>query len=197
MQLDPTSKWELHTFFGVPYDPTMVSDKKDENFFKQIKHGGKIDELAEKLGIKEEITDEQIGKNFVEGYTVQHGPDPTDKYRWCNHHHELTDHHEIVDFGDGKFVANKAAIPLLKALAEIGLRTRTHHYTGGDQGFFSILLESNVMIEVKSVLESDANRTRYNGKTELLISWDKRKTFDHAMPNYESVIKCAEKDPLI
>lgn len=88
----------------------------------------------------------------------------------CNHHHELTDQHEMVDFGDGEFVANKAAIPLLKALAEMGLRTRTHHYDGGDHGFFSILLEG-VRVEIKEVDEIHADRTKYNGLHEVLISW--------------------------
>lgn len=98
---------------------------------------------------------------------------PTDKYLWCNHHHELTDRHEIVDFGDGQFVANKEAIPLLKALNEVGLRTRTHHYNGGDHGFVSILLD-NATIEVRRVLEKDANRYRYNGRYEVLITWKKQ-----------------------
>ena len=31
------------------------------------------------------------------------------KYKFCNHHHELTKDYEIVDFGDGEFVANKEA----------------------------------------------------------------------------------------
>ncbi|MCK4522111.1 MAG: hypothetical protein KAU20_06040, partial [Nanoarchaeota archaeon] len=51
----------------------------------------------------------------------------TDKYKFCNHHHELDDKHQMVDFGDGKFVANNEAILLLKELNAIGLRTRTHH----------------------------------------------------------------------
>ena len=97
---------------------------------------------------------------------------PTNKYRFCNHHHELTEGHEIVDFGDGEFVANKEAIPLLKALNEVGLKTRTHHYSGGDHGFVGILLD-NVTVEVRTVNEKDASRTKYNGKKELLISWRK------------------------
>jgi hypothetical protein len=94
----------------------------------------------------------------------------TEKYKYCNHHHEIGDNHEIVNFGDGDFVANKAAIPLLKALNEAGLKTRTHHYEGRD-GFVSILLEDNVMVEIKTVYERDADRTKYNGKKELLIMW--------------------------
>ncbi|MCK5603979.1 hypothetical protein KAR91_18980 [Candidatus Pacearchaeota archaeon] len=98
---------------------------------------------------------------------------PTDKYRSCNHHHEIGEDHEVVDFGDGKFVANKAAIPLLKALNEVGLKTRTHHYDGGEHGFVSVLLDDNIVVEIKTVQEKDADRTRYNGKKELLIMWDK------------------------
>ncbi|KAA2242822.1 hypothetical protein F0L74_09850 [Chitinophaga agrisoli] len=99
-------------------------------------------------------------------------PDGTDKYRYCNHHHELTDEYELVDFGDGEFVANKAAIPLLKALNEAGLKTRTHHYDGQNRhGFVSILL-GNVRAEVRVVNELDADRTKYNGQYELLIGWE-------------------------
>ena len=98
---------------------------------------------------------------------------PTRRYKFCNHHHEVEENHEIVDFGDGMFVANKAAIPLLKALNDVGLKTRTHHYDGGEHGFVSILLEDGVTIEVKTVNEKDADRTKYNGKKELLIMWQK------------------------
>lgn len=96
----------------------------------------------------------------------------TDKYKGCNHHHELTDQHQIVDFGEGEFVANVQAIPLLKALNEAGLKTRTHHMDYEKYAFVSILLD-NVTLEIKTVFEKDATRTKYNGKTELLISWAK------------------------
>lgn len=96
----------------------------------------------------------------------------TEKYRYCNHYHEIGDNHEMIDFGDGEFVANKEAIPLLKALNEIGLRTRTHHIDKERNAFISILLD-NANIEVKKVYERDADRTKYNGKYELLISWKK------------------------
>ena len=96
---------------------------------------------------------------------------PTDAYKHCNHYHELTDQHEIVDFGSGEFVANKIAIPLLKALNEQGLKTRTHHVdeTGG---FVSILLD-NVQVEIRKVGEIHSTRVAYNEKFELLIKWDK------------------------
>lgn len=99
-------------------------------------------------------------------------PKPSTKYRHCNHHHELTDQHEIVDFGDGEFVANKQAIPLLKALNELGLRTRSHHIDDDEHAWVCILL-NNAEVEIREVLERDADRTKYNGKQELLISWRK------------------------
>ena len=90
----------------------------------------------------------------------------------CNHHHPLDDKHEIVDFGDGEFVANKEAIPLLKALNDAGLRTRTHHIDDGSHVFVGILLD-NATVEVREVQENEADRTKYNGKYELLLSWER------------------------
>lgn len=94
----------------------------------------------------------------------------TEKYRHFNHHRELTEDEQIVDFGDGEFIANKAAIPLLKALSDLGLQTRTHH-VDDDGGFVGILLSDKISIRVGIVNEHDATRTKYNGMTELLISW--------------------------
>ena len=99
-------------------------------------------------------------------------PEPTDKYKFCNHHHEIGERHEVVDFGDGEFVANKEAIPLLKALNDLGLRTRSHHIDDGNNAWFCLLLEG-VELVVTDVLERDASRTKYNGKQELRISWNK------------------------
>ncbi len=96
----------------------------------------------------------------------------TNKYRYCNHHHELDDKHEVVDFGDGEFVANKEAIPLLKALNEIGIKTRSHHIGVERQAWVCILLD-NVEISVREVHEIHADRTKYNGKKELFITWIK------------------------
>lgn len=95
------------------------------------------------------------------------------KHKHCNHHHELTEEHEMVDFGDGNFVANKKAISLLTALNEAGLKTRTHHFTGEGHGFISILLD-NVEYEEKIVNEIHADRDKYNGKKEFLILWTKK-----------------------
>lgn len=94
----------------------------------------------------------------------------TDKYEHMNHFHELDDSHELVDYGDGEFIANKQAIPLLKALNELGLKTRTHHFDDTGNGFISVLLDG-VSIEVREVYERSSTRTKYNGKHELLISW--------------------------
>jgi len=97
-------------------------------------------------------------------------PKPIDRYKFCNHYHEITNEHAIVDFGDGEFVANKMAIPLLKALNELGLKTRTHHI-GKNGCFMSLLIEENTRIEIKQVFENDSNRDKYNGKIELIIAW--------------------------
>jgi|GEM_PF-2199119 len=96
----------------------------------------------------------------------------TDKYKHFNHFHELDNEHQIVDFGDGQFIANNQAIPLLKSLNEIGLKTRTHHIDDNEHAFVSILLD-NVTIEVRPVNEIHSTRTKYNGKYELLLTWKK------------------------
>ena len=97
---------------------------------------------------------------------------PTNKYKHCNHHHEIGNNHELVNFGDGEFVANKEAIPLLKALNDIGLKTRSHHIDNQEHAWICILLD-NAEIEVKEVFEKDAHRFKYNGKMELLLRWKK------------------------
>ena len=98
----------------------------------------------------------------------------TDKYKYCNHHHKLTDQHKLVDFGDGEFVANKKAIPLLKALNGLGLKTRTHHIVNDNEfGFISILLDG-VTLEIREIHERDSDRTKYNGKKELLITFQQK-----------------------
>lgn len=95
---------------------------------------------------------------------------PSEQYKHCNHHHELTDKHVLVDFGDGEFVANKDGVPILEALNSLGIRTRTHHIEKGEYCFLTILLD-NVDIEVVTVNEIHADRDKYNGKKELLIRW--------------------------
>jgi len=95
---------------------------------------------------------------------------PTTDYRFCNHHHVPTENHSIVDFGSGHFVANNAAIPLLKALNELGLITRTHHIDENG-GFVSIILGDSMTVEIRTVNERDASRTKFNGKKEVLIGW--------------------------
>lgn len=105
----------------------------------------------------------------------------TDDYLYCNHHHELDETYEVINFGNGEFVANKEGIPLLKALNTLGLETRTHHIKNdGEWAFFSILLNDDVEIEVNNINEKDASRTKYNGKKELLIRWNLAKHFKKA-----------------
>jgi len=101
-----------------------------------------------------------------EGYQ----PKASDKFSHMNHHHDLTPGHEIVEFGGVEFVANKAAIPLLGAVHDLGLRTRTHHIDG-NSGFVSILIDRGVTVDVRQVEETGADRSTYNGQTELLIQW--------------------------
>jgi hypothetical protein len=55
-------------------------------------------------------------------------------------------------------------------LNELGLKTRTHHIDENG-GFVSILIENGIRAEIREVNEFYADRTKYNGKTELLISW--------------------------
>ena len=96
-------------------------------------------------------------------------PKLTDEYKFCNHYHELTNEHKIVNFGDGDFVANKKAIPLLKALNNLGIKTRSHHISRDDNfGWFTILLD-NVDLEIVNV--NECHRTKYNGKKELRITF--------------------------
>ena len=98
----------------------------------------------------------------------------TNKYKYCNHHHELTKNHTIVNFGNGEFVANNDAIPLLKALNEIGLKTRSHHIEKdkNKKAFITILMDNVCGAEVRKVQERDSTRTKYDDKDELTIVWD-------------------------
>jgi hypothetical protein len=96
----------------------------------------------------------------------------TEKYKHFNHHHEITENDELVNIGGEEFIANKKAIPLLKALNDLGLKTRTHHIDN-DGGFFSIILDwdKDIEVELRNINERDSSRTIYNGKKEILISW--------------------------
>jgi len=130
-------------------------------------------ELAKKCNSRhDQIIAENIIVEFAKWFDLKKDETnlETDKYKYCNHHHELDSKHELVDFNTGEFVANKKAIPLLKALNEIGLETRTHHVGEEPHAFVSIILD-NVDIEIRTVFENDAVRTKYNGKKELIINW--------------------------
>ena len=101
--------------------------------------------------------------------------DFSNKFKSCpfkgfNHYHELTDTQELVNFGTGEFVADKERIPLLKAMNECGLITRTHCY-GHETGysFVSVLVDED--IEIREVKEGHSNRKFPEGTKELLIIW--------------------------
>lgn len=90
----------------------------------------------------------------------------TEKYLWCNHHHELTNEHEIISIDGNEFVANKKAIPLLRALNNIGLKTRSHHINEIDENSFICILMDNIhTVEIK---------TLQNGKQQLCIQWKQK-----------------------
>lgn len=94
----------------------------------------------------------------------------TEKYKHFNHHHEITNEQEMVTIGLEEFIADKKMIPLLKALNEIGLETRTHNYSE-DGCFIGIVFDNYTQIEVRKVQELHSTRTRFNGKTELILMW--------------------------
>lgn len=137
------------------------------NFSFDTVHKATLEELQEHLS---------DGLNFM--YSNHSQPKATDKYTYCNHFHELTEDHEIVNLGDQDVVVNKEATILLKELNRLGLKTRSHH-VGDNECFLSILLD-NTSIEVREVNERDSTRDIYNGKNELLIQW-KRKKDNQAM----------------
>lgn len=87
----------------------------------------------------------------------------TIEFKHCNHHHELTSDQELVDLGTGEFVADKERIPLLKALNECGLETRTHCYGHKTGVSFVAIKLKNVDIEIR----------RSHGYKELLLTWDR------------------------
>lgn len=94
----------------------------------------------------------------------------TEKYKFCNHHHELTEEQELIDLGTGLFVADKKMIPLLRSLNELGLITRTHNYNKNGS-FVSIILNDKIRFEIRKVNERDSSREDFNGETELLITF--------------------------
>lgn len=75
---------------------------------------------------------------------------PSKKYAWCNHYHELTDSHSIVEIGGSKFVANKKAVPLLKALNNVELKTTSHHIDKPeDNSFIQVSMENIHTVEIR------------------------------------------------
>ena len=96
--------------------------------------------------------------------------DPTDKYKHFNHHHEITDDQELVTIGGCEFIADKKMIPLLQALNDLGIETRTHNYHD-DECWVGIVFDNCTNIQIRKVQENKATRTRFNGKTEMLLIW--------------------------
>lgn len=157
-----------------------IEDEARKQRIYEPKYGGKDHSGYDTL-MKYEVNDEReeafiAGATFALSLSHQTGDESTgtDKYKHCNHHHELTEDYEVVDFGDGEFVANKIAVPLLKALNEFGLRTRSHHIEKSGEGWITILLD-NVELEIRKVHEVHSTRDKYNGKQELLIRWQPSK----------------------
>jgi hypothetical protein len=126
-------------------------------------------------GVKGVLVDKKTDKIIVtlESYVSEdYVPKSLKKH---NHHHEIAKDQKIVNFGTGQFVADIPRIPLLKALNEVGLITRTHcygHTTG--QSFVSILMQRGTSFEIKEVDETHADRCRFNGMKELVICWNRK-----------------------
>lgn len=115
----------------------------------------------------------KVGSASLDDHFKKFQPKPSGKYKACNHHHELTDRHQIVNIGGDDFVANNDAIDLLKALNDAGLKTRTHHIDGEGAAFISIILDG-VSLEIQTVREPQGNRPQFEGRHELLIRWERQ-----------------------
>ena len=99
----------------------------------------------------------------------------TKEYKRFNHYHKITKEQQFVNFGTGTFIADKKRIPLLKALNECGLITRTHCF-GHEIGysFVSILLDENMTVEFKIINDGYDDKRFPKGTPELLISWKRK-----------------------
>lgn len=110
---------------------------------------------------KPPIYEHQIPEHIIE----------EDRGKICNHHHPIKENQQTVNYGTGKFVADVERIPLLKALNECGLVTRTHCYGHeSDHSFVSILLRNNLSVEFREVSERHSGRN-FEGEKELLLRW--------------------------
>lgn len=96
-------------------------------------------------------------------------PKWTKKYQYCNHHHEIEPYQVLVDLGDGAFVADKDMIPLLKALNDSGLKTRSHCGHTKER-FVCIRMDNVESIVVRDITEQHSTRETKPGQ-ELIISW--------------------------
>lgn len=96
--------------------------------------------------------------------------EPTGKYKHFNHHHEITDDQEFIEIGGQEIIADKKMIPLLKALNDLGLETRSHDYSD-KECWVTIVLDNRTQVDIRKIQEGNATRTRFNGKTEILLAW--------------------------
>lgn len=119
-------------------------------------------------------------------------PSKEDKLN-CNHHHTIEANQSVVDFGTGKFIADNGMIPLLKALNEAGLITRTHH-GGPNHSFVAILMRNNLRIEFRPAYENACDRGFDGSETELLLSWDSKET-QRAVSTLTAPHPKGEKEP--
>ena len=89
-----------------------------------------------------------------------------------NHWHEVKSNQSKVNFSNCAFIADNERIPLLKALNESGLITRTHCY-GHETGysFLSILMRNDLRVEIRPAQENVADRGFDGKEQEILISW--------------------------
>lgn len=110
---------------------------------------------------------------YIAGYWIFAGKvkEEEDRGETCNHHHPIKKNQQTVDYGTGEFVADVERIPLLKALNECGLITRTHCYGHETEvSFVAILMRNDLFLEIKNVSEPHSGR-KFEGEKELLLVW--------------------------
>jgi hypothetical protein len=94
-------------------------------------------------------------------------------YADFNHHHELQEDQKIIIIDGKQFIADIPLIPLIKELNKVGIKTRTHCCGHGNDGaFIGIILDENTHLNISPVYEKDTNRTDFDGKRQLIISWN-------------------------
>lgn len=150
-----------------PKDMPALEEESEWRRAKMIEWRDEAHKLATKI---KELEEERNRLNLPVEADHQMDPKPSKEHKHQNHHHELTSEQTVVDFGTGEFVADNQRLPLLKALNECGLITRTHCY-GHETGcsFVSILMKNDLRFEVKKMGTDDGGREI--NETELLLMW--------------------------